>query len=409
MSAAAAPAGDLRDPPDNFAEAGDRLHDVVAKLVGSTDFGESDYLPGLCALLRSIEYDTRLNQRGRRDAWGRLIDVLAARARALQSMARNPGFERTAIRKPIVITGVPRTGTTALHKLMAVDPQLQGLESWLLSAPMPRPPRSTWESHPQFIRTAEEIADRYALSPGARAAHSRAAEEVDECLAILAQGFVSNYWASCWMVPSYDAWWQTQSERPAYRHLHRVVQLIGSNEPERRWLLKNPGHIANLDLLFEIFPDARVIQTHRDPAKAIPSLTALLGQFIAPVESGRDALRGRIIAHRETEKWARAVHDCDIVRRARPDQVLDVVHADFHRDPIGIVRRIYDFCELALSDDVEAAMRARISGDPERRHGAHRYDVADYDLTEEDIRQRFGDYVERYGLRPEKAPEKGKA
>jgi hypothetical protein len=394
---------DLYAAPEAFAHAEERLHDVVAKLVGSADVGGDDYRPGLRALLRSIDYDTRLNERGRRDAWGRLIEVLAARARAVRSMKDNPGFERTVIHKPIVITGVPRTGTTALHKLMAVDPQVQGLESWLLSSPMPRPPRAEWDSHPQFLRTADEIAARYELSPGAKAAHARAAEEVDECLAILAQGFASNYWASCWMVPSYDAWWQTQSERPAYQHLRRVIQLVGSNEPEKRWLLKNPGHIANLDLLFEIFPDARVIQTHRDPAKAIPSLTALLGQFIDPVETGRNHLRGSIIAHRETEKWAKAVHDCEAVRRSHPGQVMDVIHTDFHRDPIGVVQLIYDFCELTLSDEVEAAMRARISDDPERSHGTHRYDVADYGLSEDDIRDRFGSYIDRYDLRPVRA------
>jgi hypothetical protein len=393
---------DLLKPPDRFVDASDRLHDAVAKRVGSTDFGDSDYLWGLRILLQSIDLDTRFTDLGRQRAWARLIEMLSGRTRAVQAMARHPGFEATKIRRPIVITGVPRTGTTALHKLMAVDPQFQGLESWLLNAPMPRPPRDTWESNPHFIEEAERIAARYKLSPGAKAAHARAAGEVDECLAVLAHSFVSNFWATNWVAPTYDAWWQSQSERPAYQHLHRVIQLIGGGEPDRRWLLKNPGHIANLDLLFGIFPDALIIQTHRDPAKAIPSVVALINQYIAPLEDGRNELRGRVIAHRETEKWAKAVADCDAVRRDHPDQVMDVVHADFHGDPISVVRRIYDFCGMTLSDEVERAMRRRIAADPERSHGVHRYNVADFGITEDEIRERFGSYVDRYELRPMK-------
>lgn len=392
----------LLKAPDRFVDASDRLHDVVAELVGGADFGAGDYLWGLRILLQSLDLDTRFTDFGWQRAWARLVEVLSGRARAIQSMARHPGFEATQICRPVVITGVPRTGTTALHKLMAVDPQFQGLESWLINAPMPRPARETWQSNPHFIEDAERIAARYKLSPGAKAAHARAAGEVDECLAVLAQSFVSNFWTSNWVAPTYDAWWQSQSERPAYRHLHRVIQLIGSGEPDKRWLLKNPGHIANLDLLFEIFPDALVVQTHRDPAKAIPSVVALINQYIAPLEDGRDELRGRVMAHRETEKWAKAVADCDTVRRNHPDQVLDVMHADFHADPLGVIRRIYSYCGMSLRDEVELAMRQRIAADPERSHGVHCYSIGDFGITEDEIRERFGFYVDHYDLRPKK-------
>jgi hypothetical protein len=227
---------------------------------------------------------------------------------------------------------------------------------------------------------------------------------VDECLTVLAHSFVSNMWACGWPAPTYDAWWQSQSERPAYAHLRRVIQLIGSHEPERRWLLKNPGHIANLDLLFDTFPDALVIQTHRDPARAIPSLSSLLCQLYAPLRDADEALTRRITAHRETEKWASAVEACEQVRHAHPGQVMDVIHADFHRDPIGVVKGIYAFCGLELSGEVEAAMRQRGQADPERSHGQHRYDIADFGLTEDELRERFGAYVDRYDLRPNEVP-----
>ncbi len=133
------------------------------------------------------------------------------------------------------------------------------------------------------------------------------AEEVDECCLVLRQGFVSNLWSCGWSAATYDAWWQCQSEEASYGHYYRCMQLIGSNEPERRWLLKNPGHIDNLDLLFAVFPDAKVIQTHRDPAKAVPSLCALLMQLHPIMEEGRYEQRAHNMLAREVAKWAKAV------------------------------------------------------------------------------------------------------
>src|SRR5262245_16952323 len=127
------------DPPEKFETAIDELHELVARETGFSNFGEPDYLMGLRVMLQWMDYDPTFTEQGRRLAWGAVIKALSARVRAFQSMAENPGFDRTVIRKPVVITGVPRTGTTALHKLMAVDPQFQGVQTWLVTAPIPRP------------------------------------------------------------------------------------------------------------------------------------------------------------------------------------------------------------------------------------------------------------------------------
>lgn len=387
-------------PPETFADSFDLAHELAARDAGAADFGPGDYRWGLRVLLQSMDYDPVFTDFGRVIAWGMVVRTLAARASAIRSMAENPGFDREPIKAPVVITGVPRTGTTALHKLMAVDPQFQGLQGWLIDAPMPRPPRETWASYPTFQAAVERLNARFAATPDLRAAHNMVAEEVDECLGVLGQSFCSNIWTCAWSSASYDVWWRMQSERPAYQHYRRVLQLIGSSEPDKRWLLKNPGHIANLDLLFETFPDARVIQTHRDPAKAVPSLCGLLKQNHPVMEVGREALWARLLGVRETEKWAKAVRDAEPVRQAHPGQVIDVIHGDFHRDPVGVIRKIYGFLGLELKPDVEAAMRQRIADDPERSHGQHRYDVSEFGLTEDEIRERFGDYVQRFDLGP---------
>lgn len=386
------------DPPVRFADALDQLHQTVTQTSGLDDFGPADYLPGLTALLQSMDYDPRFSETGRRAAWGMVAGVLRGRAQAIASMKANPGFDRHAIVAPVVITGVPRTGTTALHRLLAVDPRFQGLQTWLLDSPMPRPPIETWGDYPEFRASAKLLEAQYEASPESRAMHFRAAEEVHECCMVLRQSFVSNLWTCGWSAASYDAWWQCQSEAAAYAHYRRCVALIGSNEPDKRWLLKNPGHIDNLDLLLAVFPDAKVIQTHRDPAKAVPSLVSLLMRMHPIMEDGRLEERGRIMLRREVAKWSAAVRRCDAVRERHPGQVLDVIHADFHARPMEVVETIYRFIGMDIPEDTRAALARRIEEKPELQHGAHRYDIRDYGMSEDEAREPFGDYVSRFDL-----------
>ncbi|MDG2004804.1 MAG: sulfotransferase, partial [Novosphingobium sp.] len=293
-----------------------------------------------------------------------------------------------------------RTGTTALHKLLSLDPQFQGLQSWLTTAPMPRPPREDWAQNPHFQRAMKRLEARFAGAPDLRAAHDMAVEEVDECGGIIIHSFNSLVWSSAWSASSYEAWRLSQDTRPAYRYFRGVLQLIGSSEPDKRWLLKHPPHIAHLDMVFETFPDALVIQTHRDPGKAIPSLCSLVMANHDLMEEGRKQQRAHLMGPRETGRAAKALRDAEPVRRAHSGQVLDVLHGDFHRDPMDTVKRIYPFVGLDLSDEVAEAMEQRVASQPEWRHGEHRYLASDYGLTEDEIREQFSDYCDSFDLWP---------
>lgn len=386
------------DPPEQFRTALDQVHEIVEREVGSDDFGPDDYLAGLKVLLQAMDYDPHFTEQGRRIAWARVIGTLRGRAQAFKAMKENPGFDAHDVVSPVVITGVPRTGTTALHRLMAVDRRFQGLQTWLLDSPMPRPPIETWSDYPQFRKSVELLDAHYAASPEARAAHHRAAEEVHECCFLLAQSFRCNILSCSHSAATYDAWWMSQSEWPGYQYYKRGVQLIGSTEPETRWLLKNPGHIEHLDLLFAVFPDAKVIQTHRDPARAVPSLVALLMQMHPIMEEGRADQRGAIMIRREVAKWANAVHKADKVRESYPGQVLDVIHGDFHRDPMKVLEQIYAFIGMDITDDLRPQLQQRIDEKPELQHGVHRYSIADFGMTPEEAREPFGDYIARFDL-----------
>lgn len=387
------------NPPATFRDSIEELHELVAKEVGSEDFGPGDYLAGLKVFLQSMDYDPHFHADGRRAAWGRVVAILKGRAQAIKSMKENPGFDAHPIVSPVIITGIPRSGTTALHRLMAVDPRFQGLQTWLLDSPMPRPPRERWASYPEFQNTAAMLEAHYVAAPGQEAAHFRAAEEVHECCILLSQSFCSNILAcSGFSAATYDAWWRSQSEAASYRHYCRCVQLIGSTEPEKRWLLKNPGHIENLDLLFAIYPDARVIQTHRDPAKAIPSLVSLLMNLHPLYEEGRVRQHAENMLVREVYKWAEAVRKAEKLRRDHPGQVLDITHDEFHGAPMDVLERVYAFIDTDIPDETRTRFARRIVERPELARGAHHYNITDYGMTEDEARAPFGDYVQRYEL-----------
>jgi hypothetical protein len=385
--------------PPRFAGADDALHAVASQAAGLSDFGRGDeYMPGLTQLLIALDEDgPRFAPGGRAFVWNALVGALVSRLVFMEGLRKHSAGVPPTPRRPLVITGIPRTGTTALHKLLSMDPQFQGLEKWLTVFPQPRPPRETWRGHAQFQATAAGLEAFFEAAPEMRAAHNIVADEVDECLEILKQSFCSNLWGSSFRAPQYDGWWREQSELPAYRYFARVIGLIGAYEPEKTWLLKNPGHIMQLPALFEVFPDACVVQTHRDPAQALPSLASVL--TMARRVSEGERVDKHEIGRRELENWARAAEASIEARAQLPaEQFIDIRQKDFQSDPIATVRRIYAHFGFSLSEQTEDAMRQRVKQDPERAHGAHGYTPEEFGLAREAIGERFSRYMTTYGL-----------
>ena len=378
-----------------FTELEGELHATASRMTGLSDFGGPDYRPGLGELLRALDTDCRFSAAGRQLAHATVLGTLIARLHAEEGWKRHPECRVLVIRKPLIITGIPRTGTTALHKLLSMDHQFQGLEHWLSESPMMRPPRASWPDIPEYRASIAALESFFEVMPEMRTAHDIVADEVDECLEVLRQSFVTNRFASGMPVPSYDRWFRGQDERGSYRRYAQVLKLIGASEPEKRWLLKNPGHLAQLRALFEVFPDACIVQTHRDPVKALPSLCSTLLMSRRMFEG--DAARAELIGPRECEYWGTAVEAAQAERDKRPRQFFDVDHGSVYRDPLGTVRAIYDFFGLALGETAEARMRGWIAENPPGKHGEHRYDVRAFGISAEDIGRRFAGYVSRHG------------
>lgn len=378
----------------SFADLEAELHRVAVETTRLEDFGDPDYLIGLRVLLRAFDTDPQLTEIGRQFAYGTVLGTLTARLHTQQGWSQHRETLQQRIERPLVITGIPRTGTTALHKLLSMDPQFQGLERWLTETPMIRPPRESWDSLPAFRTSVANLQAFFAAMPDMRKAHDMVADEPDECLEVLRQSFVSNRFSSSAYLPSYDRWFFEQSESNSYRRYVDVLRLIGGAESGKRWLLKNPGHIAQIEALFEVLPDACIIQTHRDPVQAIPSLCSTL--YMARRMFEADATRAEIIGPRECRYWQQALSRTDQARRSRAKQFFDVDHRDFVADPLGTVKEIYDCFGLELTAVAQERMQVWIAARPTSRHGEHRYRLEDFGITVPAVCDAFADYRSRH-------------
>lgn len=374
----------------------DELCAQASAACGLHDFG-SGFEEALGVLRAAIVEDIALSADNVPRIAGPIVALLVSRAYSEAGWKRHPRCLAQTIRASLVVTGLPRTGTTALHKLLSMDPQFQGLEQWLCGTPMPRPPRTSWPEVPEF-RNAVLAQEAFLQAvPELRVSHEVAADEVDECLNLLAQSFLSHYPSTGLGLPSYDRWWWGRDETASYRRYADNVRLIGANAPAQRWLLKNPGHITHMEALFAVFPDACVVQTHRDPAASIPSVCSVIHparRFFHARE-----VDATLIGPRELEFWAWSAERADAVRATHPGRFLDVRFADFQRAPLAVVEGIYTHFGLELTDATRAAMQAWIADNAQHKHGRHEYTLEQFGLTRAAVHARFAPYLERYGLR----------
>jgi hypothetical protein len=383
----------------NFVSVFDGLHEAAIAKAGLDDFGPTEYQEGLRQLLGGLDEDLQkpVSNRGRQIVANMLTDVLVARLLTQEGWKRNPEYQGRRIPKPLIIVGLPRTGSTALHKLLAVDPQFQGVPLWLYHAPMVRPPRDTWESNPWYQARKAEIQHPGDEKPVLTTNHDMSADTVDECIWGLQQNFVQHIFAAAFGTITYEAWWWRQrSEMSDYRRYVDLLRLIGLGDTDKRWLLKNPSHLFHMDALFEVFPDACVIQTHRDPAKSMLSIAHLAANSQRSIFG--DKIQPLLIGASESYKWLHGVLRAEQIRHQHEDRYFDIRHADFLRNPMREVENIYHRFGLELNDTTAAKMGQWIAAQtPEQKNGP-RYTAEAVGLREDSLREMFKHYIERYDL-----------
>lgn len=382
---------------ETFASQQDRLHDQAAAQVGHDDFGSTDYLEGLGVLLESMDAGPRLTELGRVKSLELVRNGLVGRLHSQQGWDLNPGYRHVEIQAPVIIMGVPRSGTTALHKLISMDDQFQGFERWLLANPMPRPSMEAREGHPLYQATLRALQARYVAAPEAQKAHPVVAEEPDECLMPMSQSFVSNWWGSNLNAPGYDDWFFRQVEAASYRRYADNLRLVGLHAGDKRWLLKNPSHIMGVEALLEVFPDACLIHTVRHPAEAIASLTNLMANLRGPLYGY--AVDRHALGRREVRWYAEAVRRTMAATDRHPQRILEVDFREFVASPRSVVRAIYERFGLEMSPQTEARLNRWVTENPQGKHGKHAYSLEAAGLRLDEIEEAFSDYIDRYGLR----------
>jgi Sulfotransferase family len=371
-------------PSDPWVTPGE-LHALASRVTGLEDFGPDDYSDGLAELISSLERDADLTARGRKVMRAMLRGALASRLMSEAGWRAHPEYAQVCLDRPLFVTGLPRTGTTALHRLLTADPAHQGLELWLAEAPQPRPPRQTWADNPVFQYIQAGCERHHVEHPEFMGVHYMAADQVEECWQLLRQSMRSVSWECLAHLPSYSAWLRGQDWTGAYRRHRRNLQLIGLGD-ERRWVLKNPSHLFALDALLAVYPDALIVQTHRAPEVAIASVCSLAAQATA---GWSDTFAGEVIGRDQLELWASGVERFG-AERARHDatRFFDVSYGDLVTDPVGTAEAVYAHFGLPFGGAAADAMRALSTGG--RSQAAHRYTLADFGLTGEQVVERFG-------------------
>jgi len=380
---------------DSVGTVGD-LHASATRITGLSDFGADEYLDGLAVLLASYDRDEKLTQLGQKMNRVFLREAMVARLLSEAAWHNYPEYAQVPINAPIFVTGLPRTGTTALHRLLTDDPAHQGLELWLTQVPQPRPPRDSWDADPFFAALDAGYQQHQVEHPEFMGLHFLGADQVEECWRLLLQSMRSISFECLAHVPTYSSWLQGKGWLEAYRRHRRNLQLIGLNDGGKRWVLKNPSHLFAIDDLLAVYPDALIIQAHRQPRVAIASACSLSAHATA---GWSERFTGSVIGSDQLELWARGLEDF-MAARERYDQAqfCDVWYEDFVADPIGTVESVYQHFGLPLSGAAADAMRGRHAewaGGPASGSGGsgHRYALAEFGLSEAQVDERFAGYA----------------
>ncbi len=364
------------------------LQAKASSITGLFDFGADDYTDGLAVLLDSFSREAGLTAAGQKAARAMLRGALVARLLSEAGWKSYPEYESVPVRQPIFVTGLPRTGTTFLHRLLVADPAHQGLELGRAEAPQPRPPRSEWADNPAYQFIAAGIARHQAAHPSFGTVHELGADQVEECWQLLRQSMRSVSFECLAHLPSYSSWLAGQDWLAPYRRHRRNLQLLGLWDRGRRWVLKNPSHLFALDALLSLYPDALVIVTHRSPEVALASMCSLAAQASAGWST---VFRGPVIGQDQLSLWSAGLAGFAASRaRYSPGQFLDIAYDDLVSDPLAVVGRVYSAFGLELSRAAADAMRALVTeGATDGGRPAHRYTLADFGLTPGQVDRRF--------------------
>jgi hypothetical protein len=374
-------------------DADSLIEEAVLLSGGASDFGDPPVRPALDILLESYDEEARLDFQGRRRTRRVLLAQLMKRLRIQAELTARPEVRKIPIRRPLVVIGLPRTGTTVLHNLLALDPSHRAPRSWELLFPV-----ELFDPNGRsvdLIKLAEEwVKDTYRTVPRMEMIHPIGADWPGECHLALQASLTHLVFETRNHIPTYARWLEAQDAGPTYRHYRLQLQLLLKRRSAERLLLKDPLHLWYLPELLDALPDACVVLLHRDPAVALASFCSLCAALTEHTTPNVDmAAIG--------EHWSRrAVQGVERMMRARqsidPARIFDLRYQDLLDDPAGSVQRIYEYFGYRCSDKTVRKVHAWLAEHPQHKHGVHRYRLEQFGLDPKVVKPQFAEYVERF-------------
>jgi len=371
------------------------LVEEACQQTGLSDFGPETFREGLEVYLGEIRREPRFPEPYVNQLLAIVRRRLKNRLEIEATFRNNPDIALRPIDSLVSITGLPRTGTTALGNILSQDAGFRAPRTWEQAQPCPPPVLEDEQNDPRRLAAVQLIERLRREQPELMAMHLFDADTAEEDLEILGLDFKTQQLSQ--PLFDYHRWWRTANLTPTFAYHRRVLQLLQWKRPPHRWLLKCPAHMFHLDALVAAYPNARIIMTHRDPAKTIPSMLSLLAALLPP--DFAKALDWKAFGAHMAENQ-RVGLERAMASRARLGEArfLDVYHHDFNRDPFGTLHRVYAFLDLEFHPQARQAMERWHGKNQSGAHGAHRYDSATYGLTADQIRSDFDFYIRHFSV-----------
>jgi hypothetical protein len=361
---------------------------------GLDDFGADTWQEGLEVLVRSFDDEAALTPEGEADIANRLVEKLVKRLEVEDVFKQHPEIADQQIVAPLFGLGLGRTGSNALGFVLSLDPARRFLRNWEAFSPCPPPEAATQYSDPRIAEAEARIEADARQFPDFPSMRPTTATGPDEDVYLLAFDFRSQLFEAWGRIPTYSEWLFACDMEPAYRYHYRVVQILQWHCPPNRWFLRTPCHMHAMIEFNRVYPDARYVMTHRDITAMIPSEAALFASLSMSLTKEPDL---HYLGHHLSDVREEALHRLIAFRDAGNEhRFFDIGFADMQADPIGTVRRLYGWLGEDLTSETEARMAAWWDENSRDRQGSRRYDPEMYGVREDQLRERFRFYHERF-------------
>jgi len=373
----------------------DQLLAAATAQTGLSDFGDPSFREGLDVLVKALNEEAWLAEPAIGRVAASLTATLANRLQVEDYLKQHPDLLDAPIERPTFVFGLPRTGTTLAINLLAADPSRRAFLRWEAFATAPPAAKGELRSDPRYHAEQAKLDMSLKYVPHISAMHHEDADSSCECQFAMTPTFCSQVYASQYHVPSYNAWFMNTDYRPAFRYHKRLMQLLQQNN-KGHWTFKNPWHPLYLDALTDIYPDAQLVMTHRDPADVVASACSLVYAVRKLFSDDVDPLA---VADVSLETFD-AMIERTLAYEARHGEgsIHHIQYRELTADPISEMRKLYAKFAEPLSDAAVVAMQATLDANPQGKHGKHAYALEDYGLTRDIVYARFADYIERFGI-----------